>query len=121
MKKLVLLAVLMGTLLTWLAVRSYANNPGVRSVTLTWTEANCPTCTFNVYRGAVTGVCSNNPTPYATGITSTTYKDTAVTAGQTYIYAISAVLGVESACSAEAQIAVPPSPATPSGLQGTTN
>ena len=110
--------------------------PGQRSVTLAWTEANCPTCTFNVYRGSVTGVCSGTPTPYAKGITTTGFTDMAVTAGQTYFYAVSAVLGVESACSSEAQVAVPyvlnefyvpattaadlTPPAIPSGLSGQT-
>jgi len=101
---------------------AHASSPGQRSVSLTWTETPaCPACTYNVYRGSTTGVCSGTPTPFATGITSTSYTDSTVVAGQGYFYAVSAVSGVESACSAEAQIAVPSAPATPSGLQGQTH
>lgn len=94
---------------------------GQRSVTLTWTETGCPTCTFNVYRGPTTGVCSGTPTPYVTGVNGLLYTDFAVTAGQTYFYAVSAVKGVESTCSNEVQIAVPIPPAAPQTLQGTTS
>lgn len=103
----------------WLATIAFANTPGQHNVALTWTEASCPTCTFNVYRGLATGVCSGAPTPYAMGIPTPSYTDTAVTAGTTYFYAVSAVKGGESACSAEAQTSVPSSPPTPTTLQGT--
>jgi len=110
MKKLILILILLGT--------AWANTPGKHSVSLTWTETGCPTCTFNVYRGTATGVCLGTPTPYATGVTTTSYIDTAVTGGTTYFYAVSAVSGGESACSSEAQAAVPSSPPSPTGLQG---
>jgi hypothetical protein len=109
---------LKGTLLLAFSVLCFANTPGQHSVTLTWTETGCPTCTFNLYRGSATGVCSGTPTPYVKGITTTTYTDTAVTAATTYFYAVSAVNGGESACSSEAQVSVPTSPASPSSLQG---
>lgn len=99
---------------------AFANTPGQHSVSLTWSEANCPTCTFNVYRGTVANVCTGTPTPYASGVATTAYTDLAVTAGQQYFYAVSAVNGGESACSSEAQVTVPNSPATPTNLQGTT-
>jgi fibronectin type 3 domain-containing protein len=120
MKKLLQIAAMVVLVAAQFSVHTAWAAPGQRSVTLAWTEANCPTCTFNVYRGSVTGVCSGTPTPYAKGITTTGFTDTAVTAGQTYFYAVSAVLGVESACSSEAQVAVPSSPAIPSGLSGQT-
>jgi hypothetical protein len=105
------------------AVTLYANTPGKHSVTLTWIETPaCPTCTYNIYRGSATGVCVGTVTPLATGITSTTYTDTAVTAATTYFYNVSAVNGgVESACAgpADIQIAVPSPPNSPSALQGT--
>jgi fibronectin type 3 domain-containing protein len=115
--------ILLSMLLLVLIGSALANTPGKHSVSMTWTEAPCPTCslpsdTFNVYRGTATGVCSGTPTPYATGITTTSFVDNAVTVGTTYFYAVSAVNGGESACSPEAQISVPTSPASPSGLQG---
>lgn len=93
---------------------------GQHYVVLTWTETDTTAISYNIYRGTATGVCSGFPTPYAS-TTAKTYNDTAVTAGTTYFYAVSAVnsAGAESACSAEAQATVPVSPASPSGLQVT--
>lgn len=113
MKLLSIAVVLLGS-------SAFANTPGQHSVSLTWSEASCPSCTFNVYRGTVAGVCTGSPTPYASGVPSLAYTDTTVTAGQQYFYAVSAVNGGESTCSAEVQIAVPTSPATPTNLQGAT-
>lgn len=97
---------------------AFANTPGQHSVVLTWIDADTTVVSYNVYRGLAAGVCSGTPTPYATGVTAKTYTDTAVTAGTTYVYAVSAVngAGAESACSTEAQAAVPQTPATPNGL-----
>jgi fibronectin type 3 domain-containing protein len=103
-----------------LSIQAFANTPGKITVSLTWTETT-PGVTFNVYRGTVTGVCSGTPTPYATGVPTPAFADTNVVAGTLYFYAVSAVKGVESACSSEAQILVPPTPSTPTNLQGTTN
>ena len=103
------------------ATLAIANTPGQHSVTLTWTEASCPSCTFNVYKGSKAGVCSGTVTPFAKGITLDTYQDTTVQPGSTYVYAVSAVNGgVESSCSSELQIAMPGAPPTPSNLQGQT-
>lgn len=95
---------------------SFANTPGKHSIVLTWTETTTGV-TFNVYRGTATGVCNGTPTPYATGVTALTFTDTAVVEGTTYVYAVSAVKGGESACSNEAQATVPTSPAPPTNLQ----
>jgi len=107
-------------LLALMCVLFLGNTPGKPVVTLTWTETT-PGVTFNVYRGATTGVCNGNPTPFALGVTALTYDDNTVIAGQAYFYAVSAVKGVESACSPEAQVSVPSAPATPGNLQGTTH
>jgi hypothetical protein len=97
----------------------FLGNVGTRSVTLTWTETT-PAVTFNVYKGTLTGVCTGTPTPFASNISALTFTDFSVTAGQTYVYAVSAVKGVESTCSSEVQVSVPTAPATPQTLQGTT-
>jgi fibronectin type 3 domain-containing protein len=100
----------------------FANTPGKVYVALSWTDATCtaPACTFNLYRSNSPNACSGTPTPLVTGITSTSYTDNAVTAGQSYYYDVTAVTGgVESLCSNEAQIAVQSTPAAPTGLQGT--
>lgn len=106
---------------------------GQHWVGLWWTMTGCPPCTgitFNVYKGTATGVCTYvngiPPTPFATVSTLPTqtapYVDTAVTAGTTYFYAVSALQnGGESTCTAEVQTLVPTSPATPNSLQGSTH
>lgn len=109
MKRVLLLLFLLVPLL-------FANTPGKHSVVLTWSETTTGV-TFNVYRGTTTGVCSGTPTPYATGITALTFTDTTVVEGTTYVYAVSAVKGGESACSNEAQATVPTSPTPPTNLQ----
>ena len=69
-------------------------------VSLSW-QANGISSSFNVYRGTSSG--GESATAYATGITSTSYTDTSVTAGTTYFYTVKAInqLGTSSA-SAEA-------------------
>ena len=61
---------------------------------------------FNVYRG--TAPNSEGSAPYATGITSSTFTDTAVTAGTTYYYKVTALEanGTESSPSAEVSAAM---------------
>jgi hypothetical protein len=104
-----------------LTVAAFANNPGKHSVALSWTASTTTGVTYNLYRGSAAGVCSGTPTPYATGITSTTFTDTAnLTDGQTIYYNVSAVKGgAESACDGELQVLIPVLPAPPSGLSGT--
>lgn len=97
----------------------FANTPGKHYVALTWNASPTPgVISYNVYRGATSGVCSGTPTPYATGITTLTYNDTVVVEGATYFYAVTAVKGGESTCSNEVQATVPTSPLAPSNLQG---
>jgi len=98
---------LLVTLLCLLTAAAFANTPGSHNVVLTWQDS-CPTCAFNVYRGPATGVCAGKPTPYASNILTLTFEDDFVTAGTTYVYAVSAQAqnGGESACSTEAQASV---------------
>lgn len=100
---------------------AWANTPGKHSVTLNWTASTTSGVTYNLYRGAAAGVCSGNPTPYATGITSAQFVDTAsLTDGQTVFYNVSAVKGGgESACDGEVQVQIPVLPAPPSSLGAT--
>lgn len=76
-------------------------------VNLTWTPSASPVAGYNVYRGTqVSGPFTRiNPTLE----TATVYMDTAVTAGQTYYYATTAVdsSGIESGYSNLAQAAIP--------------
>jgi fibronectin type 3 domain-containing protein len=68
--------------------------------------------TYNVYRGTAPG--GEGSTPYVSGLTGTTFVDSAVTAGQTYYYQISALDsgGLESTRSFEA-LALSAVPSTP--------
>jgi fibronectin type 3 domain-containing protein len=87
------------------------------SVTLNW-NVDAGATSYNVYRGLTAG--GEGTTPYATGLTVTTFTDNAVTGGTTYFYYVTAVgTGGESAGSAEvsAQIPIPPNP--PTGLSVT--
>jgi hypothetical protein len=100
------------------------------SATLSWTDtANPPGATYNVFR--LTGNCpASEPTTTAgftqlntTPITSMTYKDTTVVAGQTYCYILTAGVGTiqsASAPSGDAQATVP-TLFPPQNLQGSTN
>jgi fibronectin type 3 domain-containing protein len=105
------------------AVLLYANTPGRHSVQLTWNASTSSGANYNVYRGAATGVCSGAPTPFASGISNTSFLDTSVQAG-TYYYAVSAftATGGESTCTAEVQVAVPSiTTFPPTNLQGVSN
>ncbi|MBI3537665.1 MAG: hypothetical protein HY070_08930 [Chloroflexi bacterium] len=63
-------------------------------ITLSWTASTTTGVTYNVYRGTV----SNNLTLLKSGITTLSYKDTAVVKGTTYYYYVKAAKnGVESA------------------------
>jgi hypothetical protein len=114
MRKLLCVVLLIST-------AAWANTPGKHSVSLSWTASTTSGVTYNLYRGAVAGVCSGTPTPYAIGITTTTFTDIAnLTDGQTIFYNVSAMKGgVESACDGELQVQIPVLPAPPSGLSGT--
>ncbi len=77
------------------------------SVTLTWTASASTVTGYNVYKSSVSGG------PYSkvnsSLVTTTTYVDTAVSAGQIYYYVVTSVdsSGVESAYSAEVSATVP--------------
>lgn len=112
-------AILLGLLLCIVvALPAAANTPGKHSVLLTWQEAGCSLCTYNVYKGTAPNVCqanNGNPTPYQTGVAITQFTDSGVPAG-TYYYNVSAVsltLGGESACSSSEQQAPVPNITTP--------
>lgn len=81
---------------------------GSHLVDLSWTASTSVVVGYNVYRGTVSGG------PYATKLNSavvpgTAYTDTAVVAGQTYFYVVTAVdaNGVESVYSNQASALVP--------------
>ena len=77
------------------------------SVTLTWTASVSTVSGYNVYRSTVSGGPYTKLNP--TLVSSTTYADTAVTAGLTYYYVVSSVdsSNVESVDSAEVFATVP--------------
>lgn len=97
---------------------AFAMTPGQHKVTLNWLPSATPGVTYNLYRGSAAGVCNGNPTPYATGISTTQFVDAAGLAdGQTVFYNVSAVKGgVESACDGEVQVLIPLLPSPPSAL-----
>lgn len=88
------------------------------SVTLNWTAsadaAGNPTLTYNVYRAAA--ACPTDGTQPAgmakvANVSAVTYQDTAVSVGQSYCYAITALLnGSESAYSNTAGGTIPVAP-----------
>lgn len=91
----------------FLSLFALAKRPSQHTVTLTWTASSTKGVTYNIYRGTSAGVCNGKPTPYATGITGTSYVDTNVSPG-TYFYNVSAVGPTgESACDGEASVTVP--------------
>jgi subtilisin family serine protease len=87
-----------------------AATPGNARVTLGWSAATGAT-SYNVKRSTTSGT----EVSIATGITSTTYLDTAVTNGTTYFYVVTAVNAIgESGASNEVSarpLAPPPPPA----------
>jgi fibronectin type 3 domain-containing protein len=107
MKNFLITAIVMGVILVWLAVQSYAGNPGGHYVAYSWTDAGA-TGTYNYYRSTTPGSCGTGKTPYVTGITTTAYEDDTVVAGTTYYAAFTNVpaTGGESNCSTELQISV---------------
>jgi len=77
------------------------------SVTLTWTASTSTVVGYNVYRSTVSGGPYTKLT--STADASTTYTDSAVTAGATYFYVVTSVdsSGVESANSSEVSATIP--------------
>ena len=62
--------------------------PNNKQVALAWTSSVGAT-SYNVYRGTTSG--GESSTPLASGLTSTSYTDTAVTNGTTYYYTVKAL------------------------------
>ncbi|MDR3711036.1 MAG: fibronectin type III domain-containing protein [Capsulimonadaceae bacterium] len=72
---------------------------GNLKITLSWT-ASAGAATYNVYRGTTSG--GESATAIATGVSSTSYVDTGLTAATQYFYTVTAVNVDESAPSNEA-------------------
>jgi fibronectin type 3 domain-containing protein len=91
--------------------------PALSKVTLNWT-AGSGTASYNVYRSTTAG--GEGTTPYATGVTSTTYIDTNVTNGTTYFYTVVADnAGGLSAPTNEASATPSYPPSTPTNVTAT--
>jgi fibronectin type 3 domain-containing protein len=89
---------------------------GVGPITLTWTSSG-GTLVYRVYRSTSSGG-EMNPA-FAAGITTTAYTDSsALTAGITYYYKVTAV-NTEGASAFSNELGVLLSPATPTGLSAT--
>jgi fibronectin type 3 domain-containing protein len=86
-------------------------------ITVSWTAA-VAAATYNIKRATS---AAGPFAAYQSGITGTSYNDTAVTAGTTYYYVVSGVSGsgVEGATSAAASATAPSPPAAPSGVTAT--
>ncbi len=96
-----------------LAGTFHASSP--TEVNLSWTASTGAT-SYNVYRGTSSG--GEGPTPYATGVTTTSYSDTSVNDTTVYFYEVAAVdSGGTSAMSNE--VAVGDAPAAPTALSAT--
>ena len=109
-------------MLSLLSVLAFANTPGKHTVALSWTASPTNGVTYNIYRGSSSGVCNGTPTPYATGISTTSYTDTNVSAGTWYYNVSASGAGGESTCDGEVQISVPAiTTQPPTALQGTVN
>ena len=115
MKKILLVAMLF-------SISAMANTPGKHTVSLSWTASTTSGVTYNIYRGTAAGVCNGTPTPYTTGIATTSFVDQNVPAG-TYFYNVSAVgPSGESSCDGEVSVTVPNvNTGSPSGLSGSVN
>jgi hypothetical protein len=82
--------------------------PGAHSVSVTWSASTTSGLAgYNVYRGTVSGGPYSRVT--STPTTALQFTDSAVTAGQTYFYVVTAVggNGVESVTSNEMKVTVP--------------
>ncbi len=126
MKKLVVMATVVGLLIFGLAYAAFGQTIA-HGIALGWTWTGSGTATYNVYRATVAG--GEAQPPYATGVTGTgpcvegaatlttpCWTDPAPVVGTKYFYTVTAVVGgIESVPSAEvyAQIALPSSPTNP--------
>lgn len=88
--------------------------PGDTVITLSWTAATNAT-SYNIYRGTAAG--GQSATPVATGVTDTTFQNTALTNGVRYYYKVAAVnSGAAGPMSNEASATPAVAPAAPTGL-----
>lgn len=87
-------------------IATASNPPAAHSVTLSWNASTSPSISgYKVYRGTASG---GPYTQVATGLTSTSYLDNAVSAGATYFYVTTAYnTDGESVYSNEAAAVVP--------------
>jgi len=104
----VLVLAIAGALITWLLLartRRQSQRLGApHTVKLTWT-ASARARTYDVYRSQTRAVYG---APLVTGLTSPSYGDGTVAAGQTYFYTVTAVNAFgESAKSSEVQAVIP--------------
>lgn len=115
----------LGLITVVLTTMAFANTPGKHQVALSWLDSDPTAISYNIYKGITSGVCGTGGTvtPYVVFWPTKTYVDVNVAAGQTPIYAVSAVNGAggESNCTPELQVTVPSAPQAPTGLQGTAN
>jgi hypothetical protein len=98
-------------LLNAAAVTGLTANIANSQVSLSWQSTGVVT-SFNIYRGTASN--GEGSIPYVSGVTSSAFTDTSVTAGTTYYYKVTAVgpSGTESAASSEVSAALFASTAT---------
>jgi len=106
-----------------------AHAQAAHNCVLSWTPstdgASNPSSGYNILKGTTSGGESTTPvnsSPVAVGCTSTstcTWTDSSVTAGATYYYKVTFVVGTQSSAPAEGEGTVPISP--PTGVTVVTN
>jgi fibronectin type 3 domain-containing protein len=82
---------------------------GVGTISLSWSASTGAT-SYTIYRGTTSG--GEGSTPYATGVTGTSYTDSSVTAGTTYYYTIVAVDSAGNSTASSEVSAAPQSAST---------
>jgi beta-galactosidase len=95
---------------------------GALCVNVSWTASTTPGVTYNLYRSLTSG--TEGTTPFAIGITGTSFQDTNIPAGATALYYEASAVnsaGVKSAASNEACAQVPVPAQIPQNLQATPN
>lgn len=98
------------------------------SIGLSWTAvtppANCTISSYSVYRSTTSGFTPSSSTLIASGVTTTTYTNTGLTASTTYYYIVEALdtegsSAASAQASAETQAACSTVPSAPTGLTAT--
>jgi fibronectin type 3 domain-containing protein len=97
-----------------------AATAGVGQVSLSWT-ASTGAAGYNIYRSTTSG--GEGTTAYVSGVTATSYTDTAVTDGTAYYYTVSAENSAGNSAQSSQVSATPTTgvtvPATPTGVTAT--